>query len=213
MRVLLDFLKKEYADKAREHYMSNHRTRFQTLVSCVLSQRTKDEVTEEASRRLFSEYPTPEKLARARPERVERLIYPVGFYKQKARKIIALAKEIVGKYRGRVPGDRNALMSLPGVGPKTADVVLCYGFGKPTIPVDVHVKVVSKKLGLVPRNAGYEETRKILESLTPEKDRWVVNVGLVLFGKDVCRTGKPLCQKCRLKRECDYYNKRGEWGE
>ncbi len=211
MRALLKFLKEEYATKAREHYMSNHRTRFQTLVSCVLSQRTKDEVTEEASRRLFSEYPTPQKLAKADPEKVQKLIYPVGFYKQKARKIVSLAREIVEKHRGRVPEDRNALMTLPGVGPKTADVVLCYGFGRPFIPVDVHVSVVSKRFGLVPRKAGYEETRRILESLTPEEDRWIVNVGLVLFGKEVCRTNRPLCQKCRLKRVCDYYNKRGEW--
>ncbi len=213
MRVLLRFLKKEYLEKAREHYMSNHLDPFKTLVSCVLSQRTRDEVTEKASRKLFSEYSSPEKLASANPRKVQELIYPVGFYKQKSKKIIMLAKELVEEYSSKVPSDRRSLISLPAVGPKTADVTLGYAFGKPVIPVDVHVEVVSKRLGLVHKKAGYEETRKTLEKLTPEKDRWIVNVGLVLFGKETCKTRNPLCQQCKIKRICDYYNKRGEWKE
>ncbi len=211
MEVLLNFLKKEYADKAKAHYMSGHETIFQTLVSCVLSQRTKDEITEKAGKKLFSKFPDPKSLARANAIEVEKLIYPVGFYKQKAGKIIRLARNILEEHEGRVPHDRNALINLPGVGPKTADVTLCYGFGDPVIPVDVHVRVVAKRLGLVSRKASYEEVRRTLEILTSKKDRWLVNVGLVMFGREVCRTRNPSCNKCKIKSICDYYNKTGEW--
>ena len=201
MEQILAFLKKSYGP-ARHHLAHN---RFQLLIGTVLSQRTRDENTEIAEKRLFSVAATPEAILKLPDKKLEDLIRPSGFYKQKAHNIKKICDILIRQYASAVPSSREDLISLPGVGFKTADVVLCYGFGRPTIPVDVHVEICSKRLGFAAKNAKYEEIRKNLEDLVPIKDRFLINLGFVEFGKEICRTYRPKCPVCELKNICEYY--------
>ena len=133
---------------------------FRVLISTILSQRTRDEKTEEASARLFAKYATPEAIARAPVRELRELIRPAGFYRQKAPKIREVSRILLADYGGRVPDTFDELVSLPQVGPKTANCVLVYGYGKPAIPVDVHVAVISRRLGLAPAGADEAEVER-----------------------------------------------------
>lgn len=202
---LIRVLKARYADDATAVRRTSNRNVFRTLVSCVLSQRTREESTERAAARLFAVADTPEKILGLPEKRMQALIKDAGFYRQKTKNIKALSKKLIEDHGSRVPGSREGLMALPGVGYKTADVVLCYGFGVPTIPVDVHVNVVSKRLGLAPEDASLEGVRIAIERLVPEKDREIVNRGLVMFGREICLTRGPRCPICPMKQSCRYY--------
>ena len=178
---------------------------FRVLISTILSQRTRDEKTGEASDQLFARYDTPEALARAPLAAVTRLIRPVGFYRQKAAKIREVSRILLEKFGGRVPDTYEELIALPQVGPKTANCVLVYGFGKPAIPVDVHVAVISRRLGLAPADADEEDVERSL-SLAVPRDLWLpLNELFVRFGKDVCRTAFPRCDACNFTAFCTYY--------
>jgi len=203
-KILVSFLKRRYGDFARKH-TSRNRTVFRTLIACVLSQRTRDENTAKASERLFSVADTPEKILKIPEEEIRRLIRPAGTFRQKAKRIREISRMILERYNGRVPKDREELMKLPGVGFKTADITLSYGFGVPTIAVDTHVNRISKRLGFVGWKADVEEVRKKLESLIHGKDRFVVNIGLVRFGQEICRPLRPRCPECPLRMICDYH--------
>jgi endonuclease-3 len=197
---LVRFLRKKYGGKdttVREKY-----TVFQTLISCILSQRTREENTEKASSQLFAVAKTPQQILQLTDKQLERLIKPAGFYRQKAKKIKELCKILAEKYKWKVPNSKQKLMELPGVGPKTASVVMCYGFNVPCVPVDIHVEIASKRLGLVPESAKPIEVQKILEKLIPRRDQEIVNRGLVNFGRDVCKTRKPKCELCPFMKEC-----------
>lgn len=179
---------------------------FHVLISTVLSQRTRDENTEIASKRLFSRFKTPKELANAPIREIEKLIKEAGFYMVKARKIKEISRIILEKYRGRVPRDIERLIELPGVGRKTASCVLLYGFGEPCIPVDVHVAVISSRLGLSGKR-NPDDIQDELEGMLP-KTRWAgVNELMVRFGKEICRTAHPRCGLCDLTDFCSYYKK------
>lgn len=180
---------------------------FKILISTILSQRTKDEVTREASKRLFKVADTPEKILKLSEKQIAKLIYPTGFYRQKAKKIKKVCKILLEKYEGKVPNSREELMKLHGVGSKTASVVLAYGFGIPTIPVDVHVNRISKRLELVPDNYKPEKTQEVLEKIIPKNLHIMVNHLLVTFGKDICRPVKPRCRICPILKFCPYEKK------
>jgi endonuclease-3 len=201
-KILVNFLKEKYSVKIEKH---RKRSVFQTLISCVLSQRTKDQNTAKASERLFSVADTPEKISKLPDKKLQELIRVSGPYRQKAKRIKEISKIILDKYSGKIPRDREELMSLPGVGFKTADITLSYGFGVPTIAVDTHVNRISKRIGFVNWKANVEDVRKKLESLIHGNDRFVVNMGLVKFGQEICNPVRPKCQKCGLTRICDYY--------
>ena len=194
-------LERRYTDK---RFFGYKRTPFQVLVSTVLSQRTRDENTEKASARLFSRFGTPGKLAKAPVKEIENLIKASGFYRVKARKIKDISRILLEKYMGRVPGDMGRLMELPGVGRKTGACVLLYGFGKPCIPVDVHVAVISKRLGLA-REKDPDRIQDELESKIPRNSWAKVNELMVRFGKEICRTNHPRCGLCDLTDLCNYY--------
>ncbi len=179
---------------------------FQVLISTVLSQRTRDENTERASERLFSRYKTPEQLSRAPPKKIESLIKPSGFYKTKALRIREISRILVEKYKGKVPHDFQELMSLPGVGRKTANCVLVYAYRFPAIPVDTHVHRLSNRMGFV-KTKTPEKTETELVKVIPQK-YWVdFNELFVKFGQRVCQPIRPLCWKCPIVRLCDYPNK------
>ncbi len=201
---VLRSLEGRYAD--RGFFGARGRDPFRVLVSTILSQRTRDENTEMASRRLFSRYDTPEKLAGASVRDIEGLIKEAGFYRAKARKIREMSRILVERYGGRVPEDTEELLRLPGVGRKTASCVLLYGFGEPCIPVDVHVAVISRRLGLT-RERDPGRIQDELEGKIPESRWHRVNELMVRFGKEVCRTSHPRCGLCDLRDLCSYYRK------
>jgi endonuclease-3 len=178
---------------------------FKLLIGTVLSQRTRDENSEKATENLFSVVKKPEDMIKLSNKKLEKLIRPSGFFKVKAKRIKQISKIILEDYKGKVPRTREELLKLLGVGYKTSDIVLSYGYGVPTIAVDVHVEVCSKRLGLVRKKARYEEIRETLEDLIPQKDRYIINLGFVNFGKEICITRKPRCHICPLNNICDYY--------
>ncbi|MGH9389374.1 MAG: endonuclease III domain-containing protein, partial [Vicinamibacteria bacterium] len=178
---------------------------FKVLISTILSQRTKDERTEEASDRLFASFDDPKSLSNAPLDVVTDLIRPAGFYRQKARKIREVSRVLLERHGGLVPDTYDELLELPQVGPKTANCVLVYGFGKPAIPVDVHVAVVSRRLGLVPSDASEAVVERHLRRIVP-RDQWLqLNEFFVRFGKDVCRTAAPRCAICPFAAFCPYF--------
>ncbi len=203
--VLEPIVERYWTDSFPEHV---RRDPFKTLIGCILSQRTRDETTDSAFVRLFSRFSGPEDLARADPQEVERLIYPVGFYRNKARTIVRAAQYVLDNFGGTVPDRFEDLVKIPGIGRKCANIVLAYAFGKPAIPVDTHVFRVAKRLGIVGENARPEDVERALQSIVP-RDRWVqVNHALVRFGRAVCRPVGPRCDECPLREVCSYANAR-----
>lgn len=196
----------------REHYGSiderpqEPRDPYRTLIGCVLSHRTRDENSSRAARNLFEEIEGPLDLLAMSPDTLKKLIHCSGFYNQKARNIIAISKVLVDDFGGMVPDDRETLMGLPGVGPKTADIVLSYAFGKPAIAVDVHVSRVARRLGLAPDDAGPERVKEALESLVPPDSYRFVDNAFVKHGKEFCRNSKSLCSGCFLSDLCTHQN-------
>ena len=182
-------------------YAEGRRDPFRVLISTILSQRTKDENTARASRALFEKFDTVEKLAHADIREIELLIRPAGFYHVKAQRIKEVAQHILNHYHGEVPCDLTELLSLNGVGRKTANCVLVYGFGIPAIPVDVHVHRIANRLGLVSTKTP-EETEIELMNLFCRKDWIPLNHLLVTFGRDICKPQTPLCDQCFLADIC-----------
>ena len=188
---------------------------FRVLVGTILSQRTRDEMTEKATEQLFTVYPDARALADAGAADVERLIRPVGFYHQKAPQLQRVSRILVERYGGRVPSTYEELMALPQVGSKTANCVLVYGFGIPRIPVDTHVHRVSNRLGLVATKTP-EKTETALMVLVPRRYWLEVNELFIEFGKDVCRPLRPRCEACSFRPFCRFfrtYVRRQGWWE
>jgi endonuclease-3 len=179
---------------------------FQVLIGTVLSQRTKDAKTISASNKLFSKYGTVKRLASANPKTVGNLIKESGFYKTKAKRIIKISQILLNKHRGRVPKTMQELISLPGVGRKTANIVLLYAFGEQEhIPVDTHVHKVSNRLGLV-RTKTPEKTEFALMKIVPKKHWGEVNELFVQHGQQICKS-PPKCCICPIKKYCIYYKR------
>ena len=177
------------------------RSPFQVLISTVISARTKDEVTGQAARRLFAVAATPRALSALSEKRISALIYPAGFYRTKGRAIRALSRKIVRSHGGRVPDTMEGLLSLPGVGRKTANLVLTLGFALPGICVDTHVHRVANRFGIV-RTKRPVETEACLRATLP-KGHWLeINDLLVTFGKTLCAPVSPRCSICPVARSC-----------
>lgn len=174
---------------------------FYVLISTVLSQRTRDEVTQVATRRLFKHYDTPEDFAAADVEDIENLIRDVGFYRIKAPRVIQIASILLEKYDGEVPEDLDLLLDLPGVGRKTANCVLAYAFSRDVVAVDTHVHRISNRLGII-KTSNPEQTEESLKQVLPE-DMWRdVNELLVSFGKEICSPISPKCSVCPIEDMC-----------
>ena len=177
---------------------------YRVLIRTILSQRTRDDNTDRASAQLFSKYHSMEEIARADPTLLEPLIRPAGFYHVKAQRIVEVSRKLIDEFKGEVPEDMKGLLKLPGVGRKTANCVLVYGFQKPAIPVDVHVHRISNRLGLV-NTKHPEETELELERLVPQ-EYWIeLNDLMVQFGQTICRPQSPRHEECPLQELCDYY--------
>ena len=183
-----------------------HEDPFRVLISTVLSQRTRDEVTEIASDRLFMKFPDASALAGAPLKDIRDAIGKVCFYRNKAVAIRQIAQTIDREHGGRVPDSVEELMLLPSVGRKTANCTLVYGFGRNAIPVDTHVHRISNRLGLV-RTEQPEETETELMRLLPRKLWWDINELLVIHGQNICRPLRPMCYVCPVTDLCIYARK------
>jgi len=174
---------------------------FRILIACLLSLRTQDATTRDASERLFRVADTPQAMLRIPTPRIARLIFPVGFYRTKARAIRAICRDLLDRFEGRVPDNLDKLVTLHGVGRKTANLVVTIGFGKPGICVDIHVHRISNRLGFV-RTKSPDQTELALRAKLPRR-YWIgYNDLLVAFGQNVCRPLSPFCSRCPVAHLC-----------
>jgi endonuclease-3 len=178
-------------------------TPYQLLVATILSAQTTDERVNQVTPRLFSRYPDARALSGASVAEVEDLIHATGFYAQKARSIVGMAKGLVEKHAGTVPADMDALVELPGVGRKTANVVLGHALGVPGLAVDRHVLRVSNRIGIA-KSDDPEVVEQQLCSVLPEGGWTLASDTLILHGRRVCKP-QPLCDRCAVRRQCDFY--------
>jgi len=181
--------------------ISAKRDAYQVLISCILSLRTKDKTTIAASQRLFKVADKPGSMLKLTVARIQKLIYPVGFYRNKSRVILGLSRKLLEDYSGKVPNCLDALLDLKGVGRKTANLVLGLGFGVPAICVDTHVHRISNRLGWV-KTSSPAQTELVLRKIIP-RGKWIeLNTLLVTFGQNLCFPVSPFCSKCKVYRFC-----------
>jgi len=192
---------KKYGDPVVTKVAKEKRSPYRVLISTLLSLRTKDETTLKASERLFRVADTPEKMLKLSKEEIEKLIYPVGFYHRKAEQILKISKILIEKYNGKVPDSLDELLKLPGVGRKTANLVLNEGFGKLGICVDTHVHRISNRLGLV-KTKTPEQTEFALRKILPKKYWIIFNTLLVTLGQNICTPISPRCSICPIEQYC-----------
>ena len=179
---------------------------YKILIGTILSARTRDETTAQVIKMLFSEFKNPDELSRADLKVIKKIIQKIGFYNVKATRIKEVSKILVEKYNSKVPSNLEDLLTFPGVGRKTANCVLVYGFRKPAIPVDIHVHRISNRIGIV-NTKKPEETEIALQKSLDRKYWTGVNETFVTFGQNVCLPIKPKCNLCHLTKICKYYGK------
>ena len=196
---ILDALRLEYPDA---ECALNFKNLYELIVAVALSAQTTDKSVNEATPALFKKYPTAKKLAAAKPEDVEPYIKRIGMYKTKSKNIVGLAQALVDNHGGEVPNDYDALVKLPGVGRKTANVVLSVGFGEQRIAVDTHVFRVSNRIGLV-HEKDVLKTEEGLMKVIPH-DRWSeAHHSLIFHGRNCCHARKPNCEECCINKWCE----------
>ena len=198
---IYSYLKEKFPEPMCE---LNFKDRYQLLVSVILSAQCTDKRVNIVTKDLFKKYPTAETMAKANLEELEQEIKPCGFYHNKAKNILSACQKIVSDFDGEVPEDYDKLLSLPGVGRKTANVITSAGFGGDAIAVDTHVFRVSRRLGLASGNTPEKVEQELMKAL--DKNVWSESHFLmVLFGRYVCKAQRPLCEECDLKEYCKYY--------
>lgn len=172
------------------------------LISCLLSLRTRDTVSLPASRRLFQFARTPQEMLKLTQKQIEQIIYPTGFYRQKAKLVHTISADLIERFAGKVPHTEADLLSLKGVGRKTANLVLGEGFGIPAICVDTHVHRISNRLGLV-KSKDPVDTERQLKEVLPEKYWIEYNHLIVMWGQNICVPISPFCSKCAIFDYCE----------
>lgn len=198
---IYSYLKEKFPEPMCE---LNFKDRYQLLVSVILSAQCTDKRVNIVTKDLFKKYPTAETMAKANLGELEQEIKPCGFYHNKAKNILSACQKIVSDFDGEVPEDYDKLLSLPGVGRKTANVITSAGFGGDAIAVDTHVFRVSRRLGLASGNTPEKVEQELMKAL--DKNVWSESHFLmVLFGRYVCKAQRPLCEECGLKEYCKYY--------
>lgn len=195
-------------DRYVEH-ASFDRDPFETLVSCILSLRTQDPVTDKASKRLFAEMRTPAAIAAADHDRIAELIFPVGMYRQKAKRLVEIGQQVLDRFDGQTPAEIDDLLTLPGVGRKTANLVRSFAFHLPAICVDTHVHRITNRWGLV-RTKDPDDTECELRRILPEPWWGPSNPLLVQHGQQICRPHRPSCGICPIRESCGYPHLQGE---
>ncbi|TFG83580.1 MAG: endonuclease III [Erysipelotrichales bacterium] len=183
----------------------DYATTFQLAVSVILSAQTTDKAVNDVTPGLFKQFPDPKAMAAATQEQIENLIRRIGLYHNKAKHILAFAQELEKVYHGEVPSSMKELISLPGIGSKTANVIQAVGFAIPALAVDTHVDRVSHRLGWVRKDADVSETERTLKRKIPQ-ERWIkAHHAILFFGRYHCKAQKPDCAVCPLKDVCHYH--------
>jgi len=191
-------LAEEYPDA---HCELDHRNPYELLVATILSAQCTDARVNQVTPALFARYPDPEDLAVADPEELEELIRPTGFYRNKARSLIGMARALVDRFDGEVPASMEELTSIPGVGRKTANVVRSVALGLPGLPVDTHVTRLAHRLGLTTERDPVRIERE-LNRMIPAAERGAFSLRLILHGRRVCTARRPACERCVLADFC-----------
>jgi endonuclease-3 len=189
--------------------VSRRRDPYRVLISCIISLRTKDAITAPASQRLFAKAATPGEMTRLSEEEIGALIRPANYYRTKARNIRRISQILVEERDSRVPDDFDELMKLPGVGRKTANIVMVFGFGKMGLPIDTHCHRIPNRLGWV-KTRTPEKTEFALRALIPKTHWMKFNDVFVTFGQNVCKPMRPLCEICPVTKNCDYFKVRSD---
>jgi len=200
---IYEILIKEFPDA---RVLLDYETPYQLLIATILAAQCTDERVNEVTEVLFSRFPTPEKMAEASLNEIEEIIKPTGFYRNKAKSVKNVSETLVKKYSGNVPQSIDELTSLPGIGRKTANVVLGNCFSQPVIIVDTHVRRVSQRLGLV-TTSDPEKIEFELQELIPKENWTKFTYALNFLGRYVCKAKKPECKSCRVNDLCPYENK------
>jgi len=175
---------------------------FKVLISCIISLRTQDSTTAGASARLFGLAATPAAMLKLDAPAIEKAIYPAGFYRNKAKSILEICRMLMSAYGGKVPDEIDELLKLPGVGRKTANLVVTIGFGKPGICVDTHVHRITNRWGYVTTKTP-EKTEMALREKLPERYWLEINDLLVTFGQNLCKPVSPMCSTCPVREFCE----------
>lgn len=200
-RLASVLLAEEYPGEAKDLCALVHDNPFQLLAATILSAQTTDEAVNSVTPALFARYPTAADLAAADPGEVERLVHPTGFFRAKTRSLLGMAAALEQRYGGEVPTAMENLVTIPGVGRKTANVVRSVGFGLPGLPVDTHVGRLSRRLGLT----GKDDPVKVesdLDAVVPARERGVFSLRLIVHGRRVCLARRPRCDACVLAHFC-----------
>ncbi len=205
IRKILNILKRTRKLRQAPVFMMNDslsQSPFYVLVSTFLSSRTKDEVTINAARRLFKHVKRPEDILKMEIHELERLIYPVGFYRTKARRLKDMARILLERFEGKVPHTLEELQELPGVGRKTANLVLSRAFNRPALSVDTHVHRIARRTGMTQARTPHETEYQLREKI--DQFLWKdVNTLFVALGQMVCKPQKPQCNECPIKEFCE----------
>jgi endonuclease III len=200
-------LLKRYPDASETPETVARGSPFEVLILTILSAQTTDKAVLKVKGPLFSKYPTPAKLAKANPADVERIIHSLGYYHAKARNIIAASQALIAEYGGNVPGAMDELLTIPGVGRKTANIVLYHALGKNEgIAVDTHVRRLAQRIGFADTD-NVAVIERDLMALFPQKDWGDLTDVLIAHGRATCDAKKPLCTECVIKGACRYYKK------
>ena len=192
-------------------YNSNERTTlnrmrkkpdaFKILISCLLSLRARDENTEKVSAKLFAVADTPQEIVKISVKKLEKIIFSSGHYKKKARVLQSVSKDLIERFNSKVPNSKEDLLSIKGIGPKTANIVLAFAFGKSVLPIDTHCHRIPNRLGWV-KTKTPEQTEKELEKILPKKYWKEFNAIFVQFGREICQPISPKCSQCEINKYC-----------
>ena len=204
MKELLKVTKRMPMPVVTEIKLVTNRDAYKILISTMLSLRTKDSTTRDASMRLFEKAGNPKDMLKLSEEKIAKLIYPVGFYRFKAKNILEVSKTIIDDYNGKVPDEIDELLKLRGVGRKVANLVITEAFDKYGICVDTHVHRISNRFGYVSTKKP-EQTEFALRKKLPKKYWRVYNDTLVIYGQNLCKPINPLCNQCSVSKYCDYF--------
>lgn len=196
---------KKFRQPAVTEIAEQEESAYKVLVSCLLSLRTRDIITEKIAPELFKAADAPGKMAKLPLARIRKIIRPINYYKTKAKRIKEISKVLVKNYNGKVPSDMDELLKLKGVGRKTANIVVVYGFGREGMPIDTHCHRIPNRIGWI-KTKTPEQTEQALRQLLPKKYWHDFNDLFVQFGQNICTPRSPKCGICPLTRWCDYYS-------
>lgn len=220
VHILLNKMEKKISqimEKLRRYYDYKERTTlnrmrkkknpeaFKILISCLLSLRSRDENTEKVSKILFGVAKTPQQISKLPIKKLEKLIYSSGHYKKKSKVLQHVSKELIKRFDGKVPSTKKELLSIKGIGPKTANIVLNFAFGELVLPIDTHCHRIPNRLGWVKTKTA-EKTEIELEKILPKKYWREFNGTFVLFGREICQPISPRCSKCPIEKYCPRIN-------